>query len=210
MQIVKLCDMPEVQVDFIDNIVWEWAKMIIENPECLKEGLDGIQRELQHENKALIERLGILEDQVAQYQSQLDRLLDLYLVGEFPKEVLTERKARLGELLFNLGREQNDLLAHIKQATMTDDQLTYIKKFCAKIRKGLDKADFNTKRQIIELLDVRGKYAYENGEKVIYIKCLLETSQEQQPVSRLLISPSSSIGGIAIMNCAFQLMVQSQ
>ena len=50
-------------------------------------------------------------------------MLDLYLVGEFPNEVLTEMKARLEELLFNLGREQNDLLAHIKQATMTDDPL---------------------------------------------------------------------------------------
>jgi len=30
MQVVKLCDMPDVRLDWVDNIVWEWAKMIIE------------------------------------------------------------------------------------------------------------------------------------------------------------------------------------
>lgn len=37
-----------------------------------------------------------------------------------------------------------------------------------------------TRRQIIEPLDVRGKIAYENGEKVIYLKCLIPP--EQQPL----------------------------
>jgi hypothetical protein len=81
---------------------------------------------------------------------------------------------------------------------MTDDQLTYIEAFCAKIRNGLDQADFNTKRQIIELLDVRGKVAFENNEKVIYIKCLIP----QQQVSRVLISHLSNIGAIATTPCA--------
>ena len=44
-----------------------------------------------------------------------------------------------------------------------------IEAFCAKIRNGVDQADFNTRRQIIEQLDVRGKIAFENGEKVIYL-----------------------------------------
>ena len=67
---------------------------------------------------------------------------------------------------------------------MTDDQLSYIEAFCAKIRHGLDQADFNTKRQIIELLDIRGKIAFENNEKVLYLKCLIS----QQQVSRRPIS----------------------
>ena len=64
MQVVKFCDMPDVRLDWVDNIVWEWAKMIIENPENLREGLDGVQQELQRENQALFERLGIIEEQI--------------------------------------------------------------------------------------------------------------------------------------------------
>ena len=40
--------------------------------------------------------------------------------------------------------------------------------FCAKIRHGLDDSDFDTKSRIIELLDVRGKIAFDYAKKVIY------------------------------------------
>ena len=196
-QVVCLCDMPTVRGDWVDAIVWEWAKMIIENPENLRDGLDGIQNELQQANQSLLDRLSIIDEQMLEYQKQLDRLLDLYLAGDFPKEVLTERKARLEEMLANLKKEQIDLAGHVRTVTITDDQLSYIEEFCAKIRNGLDRADFNTKRQIIQLLDIRGKIAFEEGEKVLYLKCLIDT-QEQQQVSRVLISPSSNIGAIAI------------
>lgn len=201
-QVVCLCDMPNVRGDWLDGLVWEWAKMIIESPENLRVGLDGVQRELEEQNRALIERLQIIEEQIAQYQAQLDRLLDLYLDGNFPKEVLTERKSRLEELLFNLGKEQNDLMVHVRHVTMTDDQLAYIEAFCAKIRKGLKKADFKTKRQIVDLLDIRGKVAFENGEKVIYLRCLINI-QEQQPVLRLPISPSLNTGEIVTTDSVF-------
>jgi site-specific DNA recombinase len=184
-QVVCLCDMPNVYVDLVDTVVWEWVKMIIDNPDNLRVGLDGVQNELQRTNQALLDRLAIIEDQIQEQQKQLDKLLDLYLGGEFPKEMLTERKAHLEQMLANLSKEQNELAGHIRKVTMTDDQLTYIEAFCAKIRHGLDQADFNTKRQIIELLDVRGKVAFENNEKVLYIKCLIT----QQQVSLQAISP---------------------
>ena len=68
----------------------------------------------------------------------------------------------------------NDLSAYIRKVSITDAQLSYIEAFAAKIRDGIDAADFYAKRQIIELLDIRGKIALENGEKVIYLKCLID------------------------------------
>ena len=150
---------------------------------------------MQQENQALFERIAIIEEQMNKYQAQLDRPLDLYLSGEFPKDVLTERKSRLEDMLFNLGKEHNNLMGHVRQVTMTDDQLAYVEEFCAKIRTGLDHADFNAKRQIIQHLDIRGKVAFENGERVLYLKCLIEPP-EPQLVSRVLISPSSNTGVI--------------
>ena len=200
-QVVCLCDMPSVRGDWVDALVWEWAKMIIESPGHLKQGLDNVQQELLEQNQALLERLSILEDQMSKYQSQLDRLLDLYLDGSFPKEVLTERKAHLEEVLFNLGKEHNDLMVHIRHVTITDDQLSFIEAFCATIRVGLEQADFNAKRQIIELLDIRGAIAFENGEKVLYLRCLLDTQEQPQRLP-MQISPSSNTGGIAITHYA--------
>ena len=197
-QIVCLCDMPSVRGDWVDAIIWEWTKKLIEDPGNLRIGLDNIQDELQQANQALLDRLAIIDDQIQEQQKQLDKLLDLYLGGEFPKEMLTERKARLEQMLANLHNEQNDLTRHIRKVTMTDDQLSYIEVFCAKIRNGLEQADFNTKRQIIELLDIRGKIAFENNEKVLYIKCLIT----QQPLLPIVISPLSNTGAIEITPCA--------
>ncbi|MBK8421043.1 hypothetical protein [Candidatus Villigracilis saccharophilus] len=180
--------------------------MIIENPENLRVGLDNVQNELQQTNQALLDRLAFIDVQIQEHQKQLDKLLDLYLGGEFPKEMLTERKSRLEQMLTNLSKEQNDLAGHVRKVTMTDDQLSYIEAFCAKIKNGLEQADFNTKRQIIELLDVRGKIAFENNEKVLYLKCLI-SQQQRFPVP---ISHSLNIGGTATTNCASLQMVPSQ
>ena len=73
--------------------------------------------------------------------------------GEIPKEVLTERKARLEDLLVKLGKEHDDLMGHVRHVTMTDDQLSYIEEFCAKIRVGLENADFKTKGFIPPMSD---------------------------------------------------------
>lgn len=111
--------------------------------------------------------------------------------------------------MFNLGKEQNDLMAHVRHVTMTDDQLSYIEAFCAKIRVGPDNADFKTRRQIIELLDIRGQIAFEEGEKVIYLRCLIDYP-EPQPVSLAPTSHSSNTGATAIMPCASPQMAPSR
>jgi len=56
---------------------------------------------------------------------------------------------------------------------LSDDQIDGIKAFCDEIRDRLENATFEQKRQLIELLDVRGTLAIENEEKVIYVKCHL-------------------------------------
>jgi hypothetical protein len=110
-------------------------------------------------------------------------------------------------MLGNLHAEQNDLVNHIRRAAISDDQLSYsyTEGFCAKIRTGLDRVDFKTKRQIIQLPDIRDKIAY---ERALHLRCLIDT-QEQLAVSRIQISPLSSIGAIAIMNCDSPPMVPS-
>jgi hypothetical protein len=145
--------------------------------------------------------LALIDEQIQENQKQLDKLLDLYLTGDFPKEMLTERKGRLEQISANLLAEKSDLTEHISQATITDDQLAYIEEFCAKIRDRLNQADFEAKRQLIELLDVRCKMDFENGEKVVWLKCLIQP-KEQPQVLRTPTLPLSNTGAIATTSCA--------
>lgn len=120
----------------------------------------------------------------------------------------TECKERLEQISTNLLAEKSDLTEHISQATITDDQ-AYIEEFYAKIRDRLNQADFDTKRQLIELLDVRCKMDFVDGEKMIWLKCLIDP-QEQPQVLRTPISHLSNTGATATTSYASRLTAQSQ
>jgi site-specific DNA recombinase len=195
----KVCFMPHFRVDLVDSIVWQWIKEILEDPEYSIGGLRGMQEDSIQANQALITRLKIIEEQLNEVEQQKSRLLDLYLGGDFPKEMLQERKARLEETIVNLQREQTDVLAHIQTQVISDDDIAEIEAFCADIRLRIDNPSFEVQRQIVEFLDVRGKLAIENDEKVVYVKCHLG----QQRLSVARTSPLSSFGAIAIRSCAF-------
>jgi hypothetical protein len=81
-----------------------------------------------------------------------------------------------------------------------------IQTFCDGIRDRVDTASFEEKRQLLELLNVRGKLAVENDEKVVHVTCLIKL----QPVSLALTSHSSNIGAIAITSCVSPLMDPSR
>jgi hypothetical protein len=80
---------------------------------------------------------------------------------------------RLFDVPISLGKEQKELIIHVRHVTMTDDQLAYIEQFYAKIRTGIDNAEFNAKHQIIQLLDIRAKVVYEKSERFLFLKCLI-------------------------------------
>jgi hypothetical protein len=65
---------------------------------------------------------------------------------------------------------------------------------------GLDTATFEDKLRYFDLLDVRGKLAFENNEKVVYIKC----KAGKQRVSLAVTSHSSSTGAIAMHSIGFR------
>jgi site-specific DNA recombinase len=193
----KVCDTPHFRVNDVDEVIWEWVSEMLLNPESLAEGLQGMQEETIRSNQALFDRLDIIEKRIAETDKQLEKLLDLYLSDGFPKELLQERKGRLDETLANLLREQIDISAHLQTKVLSDEQIADIEAFCEQIRHGLEIATFEQKRQVIDLLDVRGTLAIENDERVIYVSCLIAP----QPVSLALILPLSSIGVTATTSC---------
>jgi len=164
------------------------------------------REETRKANRAIFDRLEIIQSQLEGEERQLQRLLDLYLFGDFPKEMLMEKRSRLEQTIANLKMEQNQLASHLNTVSFTDQDIGAVEDYCLYIRENLDLLTFDGKRRILELLDVRGTLAIENDEKVIYISCLIYP----QPVSLALTSHSSNTGGIKIPSCASLPMVRSQ
>ena len=159
----------------VDYQVWEWVENILTNPDELEEGLEEYRAKREEENAPVRERLGVLDDLLADNQSQLERLLDLYLSGGFDKNLLIERKNRLEETVSSLQRERAALLARLEAHSLRPDQVRTIKEFAAKIAAGIDEArkDFGARRAIIEALDMHVSLIREGDTMIAHVSCVL-------------------------------------
>jgi len=158
-----------------DAVVWGWAKSFLTDPVALAEGLRAEQEEREGANAPLRDRLAVLDDLLADNRCQLERALDLYLSGDFDNEMLTERKARLGKTIHALERERAGLAVQLEAQALTDEQVQTITEFAQRVRGGLEVAegDFEKRRRVIDLLDIQATLAVEDGEKVVYVRCIV-------------------------------------
>jgi Tol biopolymer transport system component len=163
------------RAEHVDATVWAWVQNLLLEPAVTLRGLREKQVTRKKASKPLRDRLTVVDDLIADNRCQLERALDLYLSGDFPREVLTERKARLQSTIDALEQERAELAGQLEAQTLTDEQIETIMEFAAKMGKGLDKAelDFEKRRRLIEELDVTVRLAVEGGQKVAHVKCLV-------------------------------------
>ena len=174
------CGLPQFRLEQVDAAVWQWVTEFLTNPELLEEGMADYQAENEVKNERLIERIGIIDELLADNYAQLNRILDLYLEGGFPKEMLVEKKTRLEQTVRALESEKVDLQDFIEKKTLTPEQYRDIQEFSRKILEGINllSCDFRTRRQIIELLDIQVTcLADDNGKKFVNLKCILGADQ---------------------------------
>jgi hypothetical protein len=153
------------RAEHVDAAVWAWVQNLLIDPQVTLKGLHDEQVSREKINAPLRDRLVVVDDLIAENTCQLEKALDLYLSGDFPREVLTERKERLQSTIDALERERAELAAQLEAQTLTDEQIETIMQFTAKMGKGLDKADpdFEKRRRLIEELDVNVRLAAEDG-----------------------------------------------
>jgi site-specific DNA recombinase len=171
----KDCRLPSFRVDHVDAAVWEWIKSLLSDSMELARGLNDFRVEQDEGNMLLRHRLEVVEDLIAENRLQYERLLDLYLSGDIAKELLCDRKVRLESTIAALEAERVGLLARLESHTLSDEQIQSLQDFAAEVAEGLAAAeeDFETRRQVIEALDVRVTLAVEDDQKVIYVRCVL-------------------------------------
>ena len=175
LELVRECNLPTFRADQVDTAVWRWVKSFLTNPEALAQGLWQVHQEREQENLPIRERLAVVDDLLADNRTQLERLLDLYLSGDFPKDVLTDRKVRLEATIFALEKERAGLVAYLNAQLLTAEQIQTIQEFAAKVSEtlGAMDGDLGAMRGLVEALDVQITLAVEDGQKVVYARCMI-------------------------------------
>ena len=169
------CGSPGFRADHVDEAIWAWVRSSVEDPEELAAGLHAYQEERDRGTGPLRERLAVVASLLASNQAQLERLLDLYLSGDLPKEMLVDRKSRLEKTIQALESERGRLATHLEVEALSQDHIERIQKFVAEVMEGLEVAEerFEIRRRIIEELDVQAILAVDEGQKVAYVQCML-------------------------------------
>jgi len=187
LMMARKCDMPMFRSDQVDMVVWRWVKSILADPEALAQGLWEIHQERERENSPVRERLKVVDDLLTDNRTQLKRLLDLYLGGDFTREVLIDRKVRLEETISALEREKSGLAAHLEAQLLTTEQIQTIQTFAAKVGENLEAmdGDLAAMRALIAALDVQVTLIVEDGQKVVYARCII--GEGSCPVSQTII-----------------------
>jgi site-specific DNA recombinase len=164
------------RVDHVDAAVWDWLKGLLFDPNILREGLRAQQDKREALSKPLRDKLSIVDDLLARNKRQLERLLELYLNGDFDHDLLLDRKMRIESVLDDLEDERRAITTQIDGQTITDDQIQAIQEFAAEVRRGIDKADkeFVTRLRVVEMLDVTASLDIVDGQKTIDARCILD------------------------------------
>ena len=138
-----------------------------------------IHEEREELNAPVRNRLAVTEDLLAKHRAQLERLVDLYLSGEFPRDVLVERKARLEKLIADLEVQKAEFMDHLASQSLTIEQIQTARDLAEQIGARMDAIDqdLGLKRQLVEILDLRATLVIEDDRRVVYVSCHLGDGQ---------------------------------
>jgi len=135
----------------LDELVWQDLCEILMHPENIKHALERVHsgcwlpQELQSRRENLRRACG-------QIENQLNRLTEAYLNGVIPLVEYERRRKELEHRLTGLGAQAEELLAQTDRQKELIGLTESVTDFCRRIQQGLSNANFEQKRQLVELL----------------------------------------------------------
>lgn len=166
------CGLPGFQAELVEEAIWRWVEQLLKSPVALLEGYRQAQETVDKQHYHTKRQIDILDEQIQEYKVKLERLVDLYLDGTYPKDVLDVRKGEYTDITDQLSRQRDILAQQLEKALITENDITNIEAFVQKVRDRLDEIDeldFATKREVIEALNIRGTLTVEDNTKVLYL-----------------------------------------
>jgi site-specific DNA recombinase len=143
----RICWNKELRMDQTDTMVWQAVCQLPENPQ-----------RLEHEYRQRLEEQPdpkaweVLTRQANRLQRGIERLIDSYAEGLIEKEEFEPRIKRMRERIQHL----EDQIQEQKEAAKAEEEIQLIlgclENFAAKVKDGLQQADFATRRTIIRAL----------------------------------------------------------
>jgi site-specific DNA recombinase len=154
----KTCTARYIRADYLEDIVWQSIRKVLENPELV---MAGVKEQLETEQNNAIQGVSFdkeiqkLRTQIKNYDSQEKRLVQLFRYGEISQDSILDElnqlkrereadKLELGSLMSTKERVANLEKAEIK-----------LGEYCQKLKNNLDSASYQDKRDILDMLAIK-------------------------------------------------------
>ena len=161
------------RADEVEPDVWNWIKDLVGNPDTIEEIPSERHKYQEEANRPVLERLRLVQDGLDETNSQMDRRVGLYLTGQFSPDALSKHRMELEDGICDLKRQRSELEEQLNEDTVNEDQIESLKASARGISICLEEADddFETRRRIIDLLDVMVTLGVEDGKTIIEAEC---------------------------------------
>ncbi len=180
---VYKCKLPMYRADKVDNVVWEWVYTTLLDPETLEDGLRELQSTTEDQRAELLDRREKQLEQLEQINAKLVRIKQLHIDGIYSQAELRADKARHEQAREIIQEGITALDEQLATLGISDDEITLLKQFATRLRKGLDIANFEQKRKVLQMLNVQAELYMREGEKIVKVSCSLPNTQEELSLS---------------------------
>lgn len=147
----KKCTSRRVRADHLDDAVWARIVELLQTPELIVEQFH-LQRDGLAAQGSLGQQLERLEGLIRKQQRQIERLIEAYQVEVINLEELARRRQQLEQKIHVFENQIQDLLQQQDRRLREELVIQEIERFCEMTRAGLESADFEERRRIVELI----------------------------------------------------------
>jgi len=152
-----------------DKVVWDHVTALLLDPRCFLQGLRARAEQAEEAVRPLKTEIAMVEEMIEEQAGKVRKLLDDYLVDEFPREFLIRKRQELEQQKVSLQRRRSDLQSRLCEAVISDETMESLEDFCHQISEGLSHLTFKDKRRILELLSVEGVVERSQGRHTIEV-----------------------------------------
>ena len=145
----RVCSNRQCRTDLIDQAVWQDICSFLSDPER-------VRREFENRLRGRRKKSGRPAEQVtrliASVRRGIARLIDAYQEGYLERDEFEPRIQAAKERLAKLESEAESVAVRVAEEQELQKAIDHLQSFAARIRGGLEKADWNTRREILRAL----------------------------------------------------------
>jgi site-specific DNA recombinase len=175
--------------DKVDNAVWNWLADLLKDDQAIMDGIRDMRERSEVETEPKQRRIEQIDSLIDKRRTAIERLVSE--LGEEENETIKEavktRVKLLGKEIESLTGERDSLAAELAQVQVSPELEAEVLRIAAELREELDAPDFETKRYLLDKLNVQVVFQANDTGRWLDVKCGIIPDWES-----IMLHPSSA------------------